>query len=100
MKPDSPALAAGLQPQDIIITFEGQDWTVFDLLHPEHEVMHAKVRDRITKTTQLENLYMIVYRPAAGEKDEARGRIVKLGPMPPGKKSRIIASVPFQMFRR
>jgi len=86
IKPDSPAEKAGMEPGDFIISCKGSDWTIFDLLGADHAGMHQKVREKIIATREQEGLVIILYRPAKGEKDQAKGQIVLTAPMPAGMK--------------
>ncbi|MDY4032666.1 MAG: hypothetical protein SOY64_06350 [Pyramidobacter sp.] len=86
LRPGGQAIGAGLQPGDFLITFAGKDWTIFDLLNASYEVMRPKVVEKVKATLEDDHLVMIVYRPAAGERDHAGGAIVSLAPMNPGMK--------------
>ena len=83
---DKLAAQAGMRAGDILIGFTGQDWTVFDSLDASHAVMHARVSEHVGAQKNSEGVEFIVYRPAPGEFGQARGKILKLGPMPAGSR--------------
>ena len=86
VKPGGQAAAAGLAVNDVIIGYRGDSWTIFDFAGPIYQTTHAAIQQRISATSNRDDLFMIVYRPAKGEKDRANGAIVALGPMRAGKK--------------
>ena len=86
VKPGSPAEQSGMQLGDFLITYKGKDWTQFDLQHSDQPTMHARMVEKVSATRDEENLVMIVYRPAEGERNHANGKILKLAPTQPGLK--------------
>lgn len=84
---DRPAAAAGLRAGDFIIGWAGQDWTAFDFIGPDCNQVQSRIDAEIRKISQLDGSVMLVYRPAAGESNGmAKGKILKLRPMPSGTK--------------
>ena len=83
---DKPAAAAGLRAGDLLIGWEGRDWTVFDVQSANPKNMLSKVAEELRKMRDIQDQVMIVYRPAQGENGMAKGTIMKLRPMPAGSK--------------
>ncbi len=87
---DKPAAAAGLRAGDVLIGWEGQNWTTFDFLDADRSTMGQKVFDHVMKTLDLKDPVMIVYRPDPEEfktaSGMAKGKILRLRPMGPGSK--------------
>ena len=81
---DKPAAAAGLLAGDFVIGWADRDWTIFDIQGPDFKVMQDKVRSEMLKVRDVKDLVMLVYRPAQGERGMAKGKIIKLRPMPSG----------------
>ncbi|MBQ8707495.1 MAG: hypothetical protein IJ523_05360 [Succinivibrionaceae bacterium] len=82
---DLPAAKSGLRAGDIIIAFEGDDWSVFDIAESNPDRTQQKFNYKLdTKSSQP--ITYIVYRPAQGEFGEPKGQFLRVGPLPVGKK--------------
>ena len=83
---DKPAAKAGLRAGDILIGFAGDSWTLFDVMEANGTAMHKKVKAKLDSMRSAPGATYIVYRPAPGENGMAKGTILKLAPMPAGKR--------------
>lgn len=83
---EKPAGRGGMKTGDILLGYEGSDWSVFDINEKSCKKVNEDLR---AKDESLRNSFAfvyIVYRPAEGEKGEVKGTIYKMKPMPSGLK--------------
>ena len=80
------AAKAGLRAGDIIIGYEGVKQTTLDQADPDPKVMQLSSASLIRKYENKADVALVFYRPAPDEKNTARGKVYKTGPLPAGKR--------------
>ena len=83
---EKPAGRGGMKTGDILLGYEGSDWSVFDINEKSCKKVNEDLRAKDESLRNSFALVYIVYRPAEGEKGEVKGTIYKMKPMPSGLK--------------
>lgn len=83
---EGTAYAAGLRRDDFLIGYEGEPVTALGYAKLSGAEPQKKVKAWNESMRDKPDTVMIVYRPEPGEKGEAKGKIIRLDPMPAGDK--------------